>query len=390
VTNKIGAGIDIGTYHTKVMIVQSASTDGKPPRIIGTGFAETKGLRHGYIMNRNETAEGLKTALRQAEKAAGVPIRKALVSVGGIGLSSVATFGSAVISRADSEITKLDIEKAVAASNEAITAAASQNRKIIHRIPVQYKVDGRPIVGATPVGMKGAKLEVKTLFIACAEQHLNDLIQAVEDSGVETLDPVASPLAASMVVLNKTQKIAGVVLANIGAETVSIAVFENNIPISLEVFPYGGTNITNDIALGLKVPIEEAEEIKRGSVLSTNYSRRELDKIVIARLHDIFDLVEAHLKKIGRSGLLPAGIVITGGGSRIETIEDLAKASLNLPSRVAKLNFGGNIRDLHDSVWSVCYGLCLLNLAGSDKPFGFDIFAKTKRRAVDWLRQFLP
>jgi cell division protein FtsA len=389
VAKKIGVGIDIGTYHTKVMVVEASASD-KPPRIIGTGFAETRGVRHGYIMNRPETTEGIKIAIAQAEKAAGISIRKAYVSVGGIGLGSVTTTGAATASRADSEITELDTEKAIEAATNAITPAAAINKKIIHRIPIQWRLDGKNVVGPTAVGLKGNKLEVKTLFITCLEQHLNDLIEAVEDAGVEALPPVASPLAASLVVLNKTQKIAGVLLANIGAETVSIVIFENNIPISLEVFPYGSTNITNDIALGLKVPIEEAEEIKRGNVLGGDYSRRDLDKIIIARLHDIFDLVEAHLKKIGRSGLLPAGIIITGGGSRLNSVEDLARQSLGLPSRIAKISFGGNIRDLHDSVWSVCYGLCLLHLGVKEQPFGVEIFMKSKKKTLDWLKQLLP
>jgi len=184
-----------------------------------------------------------------------------------------------------------------------------------------------------------------------------------------------------------------VVLANIGSETVSIAVFENNLPISLEVFPIGGNDITNDIALGLRIPLDEAEGIKRGSLVGGNFSRKRLDEIVEARLSDIFELIEAHLKKLGRSGLLPAGIVLTGGGSAIETIDDLAKVTLRLPSRVASVSFGDNIRgQIKDASWSVAYGLCILGLQnGDEEPIsGLKLVKKTKKGLMNFFRQFLP
>jgi cell division protein FtsA len=147
-----------------------------------------------------------------------------------------------------------------------------QNRQIIHSIPIEYKVDGKPIFGLDPVGMKGVKLEVKTLFVVSLSHHLQELIQTIEASGIEIADVMAAPVAAGLVTLSKTEKIAGAVLANIGSDTVSIVVYEDDIPISLEVFPIGSNDITNDIALGLKVSLEEAEKIKRkrdeGSYLS--------------------------------------------------------------------------------------------------------------------------
>ena len=166
----------------------------------------------------------------------------------------------------------------------------------------------------------------RTLLVTSLEQHLNDLVSAIENTGILVDDVMASPLAASLVMLSKTQKRAGCVLANIGAETVSIAVFENSIPISLKVFPLGSGDITNDIAIGLKIPLEEAERVKRGFTSNTNISKRKLDEIISARLSDMFGLIEAHLKSIKRNGLLPAGIIITGGGSGIADIEDLAKS----------------------------------------------------------------
>jgi cell division protein FtsA len=367
--------------------------DGKKnPKIIATGLSESKGLRHGYIINTEEVSESVSIAIRKAEKICGYKITKAFISMGGMGLSTTTTVGQVIISKADLEITDLDMEKLNSVAESEIPQSQIQNRKILHTIPLSYKIDGKAIFGNNPVGMKGSKLEQKTLYVTCLEPHFNDLVYAVEKAGITVLDVFASPIVSGTVILNKSQRIAGCVLANIGAETISIVVYENNIPISLEVFPIGGNDITNDIALGLRVSIEEAESIKLGAMTHTNVSKKKLDEIIQARLYDMFELIEAHLKKIGRSGLLPAGIFITGGSSNIGTIEDLAKASLRLPSRMASigLNEKGKIID---STWSVAYGLCIVGFSNNDNQlFGegsFDIL-KFPKNAVKWFKQFLP
>ncbi len=389
----ISVGIDIGSYQIKVVVASTAKEkDRTAPKILGVGYAESHGLRHGYILNQEEVAESLKSALMEAEKAAVVKIKKAFISIGGIGLGSVASNGSVMISRADFEITELDIKKALEASFAEVPKSLALNRQTLHTVPLQFKVDGKLMYGK-PLGMKGTKLEARTLFINCLENHFNDLIETIGDVGVEVEDVVAAPIAASLVTLTKAQKIAGCVLANIGSETVSIAVFENNIPISLEVFPLGGSDITNDIALGLKIPIEEAEDLKRGTIIGATYPRKKLDEIIDARLSDIFELIEAHLKKIGRSGLLPAGIVLTGGGSSIEMINDVAKSALRLPSRIGNVSFmgEGNRAQIKDASWSVALGLCILGLNDEDKGLnGLRVAKKAQKDIIGWFRQFLP
>ena len=390
----IAVGIDIGTYQIKVVVVESDKNEGKDAyRIIGTGFAESKGLRHGYIINSDDTSKSLEIAIAQAEKTAGIKIRKAYLSVGGIGVSGVVSHGSIIIPRADSEITEMDVKNVLAIAESEIPNNLSVNRKIIHTIPIAYKIDSRPVLGR-PVGMKGIKFEVKALFVTCLEHHLNDMIEVVESAGIEVQNIMASPLAGSLVTLNKMQKIAGCVLSNIGSETVSVIVYENNIPISLEVFPIGGTDITNDIALGLKIPIEEAEDLKMNSDRESIFPKKKLDEIIMARLSDIFELIEAHLKKIGRSGLLPAGIIITGGTSGVSTIEDLAKATLKLPSKIGSLNFTTNLKNcqIKDSSWSVAYGLCIWALSiCEDIPLGVNSGQGQKvGKIISWFKQFLP
>jgi cell division protein FtsA len=240
-----------------------------------------------------------------------------------------------------------------------------------------------------PQGMRGTKLEVETLFVTTFEQHLNDLVTSIENTGIAVEDIMVSPLAASFVMLTKAQKRAGCVLANIGAETVSIVVFENSTPISIKIFPIGSNDITNDIALGLKITLEEAEKIKRGAMSTQNYSKKKLDEIIAARLGDIFELIDTHLKKIKRDGLLPAGIIITGGGSAVATIQDLARAALKLPSRIATLDPGQNGK-VKDASWAVSYGLCMWGSSDNDGETSIGIAKKTKNTLVSWLSQFLP
>jgi len=384
-------GIDIGSRHVRVVIAERVP--GKSaPHIIGRGSAESKGLRHGYIINIPDVVRSVRAALGAAEHAAQTSVGGAYLAVGGVGLEGVVASGSTIVTRADSEITEMDVKLAHEAAESNIPAPLAANRKVIHAVPLQYKIDNREVLGR-PLGMHGMKLESKLLFITALEQHVSDLIEAVEQAGVDVLDVMASPLSASFVTLTSAQKIAGCVLANIGAETLSIAVFEGSIPISLHVFPIGSTDVTNDIALGFKISLEDAEEVKRGGTGSLSYPERELHTIIRSRLSDMFELIEAHLKKIGRSGMLPAGILITGGGSAFASIEELAKTALRLPSRVAMPNLPGNTAgELRDSAWSVAYGLCLWGLAAEsdEEPMGIRVARHAKNKLLDWLKQFLP
>jgi len=394
-------GIDIGTYQVKVMVCERGEKQ-DVPRVLGVGYAESRGLRHGYIIHQSDAVKSIRRAVRQAEQRSGITIKSAFISVGGVGLTSNVGTGSVAITRADSEITDYDVERAVTDSQESLPATAINNRKVIHTIPLMYRIDGKDVLGK-PHSMKGVKLDVKTLFITCLENHLNELIQVVEDAGIDITDVIASPLAAGFVSLNRSQKIAGCVLANIGSETVSMVVYENNIPISLEVFPIGSNDITNDIALGLQVSIEEAEVLKMAQEdASRKISKKKLEEIILARLSDIFDLIDAHLKKIHKNGLLPAGIVITGGGSNIATIEDLAKAYLQLPSRVGTLVCDisreeciPNNVDIKEATWAVAYGLCVFGLSSEGDGVirsgaGIKVLRDGGRKIVEWVKQFLP
>lgn len=386
---QIITGIDVGTYQVKVAIarIPKGNNERLLPEIIGTGFAESRGLKSGYIIQESDVARSIKSAIVQAEKSAGVIVKKAHIAIGSIGIEETYSRGEIIPARADSEITTADLEKVMQDSEDRISDHIP-NRRILHSIPLRYMVDGAEVLGR-PQGMRGTKLEVDSLFITTYEQHVNDMIGAIESIGIYVEDVIASPLAASFVMLSKTQKRAGCVLANVGAETTSMVVFEDNTPISLKIFPTGSNDITNDIALGLKVPLEEAEKIKRGGMTSATFSKKRLDEIIDNRLSSIFTLIDIQLKKIKRDGLLPAGVILTGGGSNTHSITDVAKNILALPARTATLEIGKNTK-VKDASWAVAYGLCMWGASDTQESSAIGAVKQTKHSILSWLQQFLP
>jgi cell division protein FtsA len=384
-------GIDIGTHQIKVVVAAQKKNVAKPV-VLGTGYAHSRGIRQGYVIQKQDLLKTLETAIAAAEHASRIAIREAYVSVGGVGLEEFRSRAEVMVSRADGVVSELDTKHALEESERKITNRLV-NRKIIHSIPLTYTLDGEKIISNRPLGMKGVRLEVESLFITALEQHLDDLIGTVEAAGISVIDVMASPLAGSFVTLTKPQKIAGVVLANLGAETISIAVFENDIPISVRVFPVGVNDITNDIALGLCVSLEEAEEAKRSYRGTTermkNGAKKQLETIIQNRVKDMFLLIDAHLKRIGKNELLPAGIVISGGGSGIATINDLAKATLKLPSRSATLSAPQH-SSIKDATWAVAYGLCLWGITNKREAKATRALQERFAQILHWLKQFLP
>jgi cell division protein FtsA len=338
-------------------------------------------------MNEAEVTKSIKSALAQAEKNAKISIKRAHVAIGSIGIEEVYSHGEIIPSRADSEIVTSDLEKVMADSEERIMDNIP-NRRILHSIPLRYVVDGSEVLGRA-TGLKGTKLEIDSLFITTYEQHVNDLIRTIESLGVFVEDVIASPLAASFVMLSKAQKRAGCILTNIGAETTSIVVFEDSTPISLKIFPAGSNDITNDIALGLRIPLEDAEKIKRGAMTSATYSKKKLDEIINERLRTIFSLIDSHLKKIKRDGLLPAGVILTGGGASVAGAVEVAKSSLDLPARTSTLDIGKNVK-IRDASWAVAYGLCMWGASDAEETSALGIAKHTRRNILSWFSQFLP
>ncbi|HNZ55379.1 MAG TPA: cell division protein FtsA [Candidatus Paceibacterota bacterium] len=387
-TKNLITGLDIGTNWIRLVVCEQKNGD-SVPQVLALVKRQSKGLRRGYVINLEETTQSIREALDDAERIVRSRIRKVIVGVGGLSLGSKTAEGGVVASRPDSEITESDLGRAVEASEAALTDMA--NKQILHRIPLSFKLDGEKVLGR-PEGLRGSKLEVKTLFITGGTQHLRDMVRAAEEAGLIVEDLVASPFAASLAVMTKVQKMAGCVLVNIGSQTTSIAVFEEGLPLSIQVFAIGSTDITNDIALGFKIPIEEAEKVKKGEGEPVG-TKKKLDEIIEARLSDIFEFIEMHLKKIKRSGLLPAGLIITGGGASIANIEELAKDYFRLPAKTAQTAIATNSKSqIRDSAWSVSFGLCLFGVVEQEgNSFGARVTLKnTQKKILAWLKEFMP
>ena len=400
----ISVGIDVGSQTTRVVVGEFLKGE-KNPKIIGVGESETFGLRHGYVVDPIIAAVSVRNAVGVAEKSSGIKIKRAFISVGGVSLRGEYSSGSVIISRADGEVTNLDINKALQDCEDNLNLS---NKKVIQVFPISFRLDNKEVLGRLE-GMCGTKLEIKTLFATYSMQHLEDLIAVLAEAGVETIDIIASPLAISQVALSEKQKIAGVGLVNIGSETVSLSVFENGLPLSIHAFSIGSSDITNDIALGLKIPLEKAESLKRGdpslhsieasagragrTSTEENFSKKKLDEIIEARLSDIFELIENHLKKIKRSGLLPAGIVFVGGGANILGIEELSKSILKLPASLGATEVLGNSKTkLRDSSWFAALGLIISgrnNHSYSEGSF-VNLFKDLKNTIKSSVRQLMP
>ncbi len=383
----ISVGIDIGSFTTKVVVGEFLKGE-KNPKIIGVGESETKGVRHGYVVNVQEAISSLKNAVTQAEKSSGIKIKRAFISVSGTTLRSEMSSGESIVSKADSEVTNLDIKKALEDCENNLNL---NNKKVIHSFPLYYKLDGKEVVGRIE-GLHGNKLEIKAVFVTYSSQHLEDLLEVIGGVGIEPIDIIAAPVAASYIALSDKQKIVGSGLVNIGAENTSLVIFENSSLVYLYTFSIGGEDITNDLALGLKIPLERAENLKLGDT-SVIYSKKKSDEIIEARLSDIFELIENHLKKIKRSELLPAGIVFVGGGASTQKLEELSKAVLKLPSKIGTTEMFGNVKTkLRDGAWFVALGLIIFQKDNeATSPDSVTNFFKDLKKGVKaMVKQLMP
>jgi len=360
----------------------------KNPRIIGVGESATFGLRHGYVVNFSLATTSVKNAVALAEKSSGVKIKRAFVSLSGTTLRGEMSSGGTVVSKADSEVTNLDIGKALQNCEENLSLG---NKKIIHTYQISFRLDGKEVLGRLE-GLRGTKLEARALFVTYSTVHLEDLLEVVADAGVETIEVIASPVAISNIVLSEKQKIVGVALVNIGDQTTSLSVFENGLLTSIYTFSIGSSEITNDIALGFKIPLEKAEDLKLGNI-SEEFSKKKLDEIIEARLCDIFESIENNLKKIKRSELLPAGLVFVGGGANISGLTELSKSTLKLPSSIGSTEiFGNNKTKLRDSSWFTALGLLTSNKdSGGYSESSFKNILKNLKNTIrSSIKQLMP
>jgi len=384
----ISVGIDIGSSTTRVVVGEFLKGE-KNPKIIGVGEANAIGLRRGYVVDPNSALASLRHALNMAEKSAGVKIKRAYVAISGMSLRSESMTGSAVVSKANGEVTNLDVNKVLEDCEDNLRLT---NKKVIHVYPVSFKLDGKEVLGRLE-GMRGTKLEAKALFVTYSVQHLEDLLGVIARAGVEPLDVIAAPISLSNIVLGDKQKIVGVGLVDIGAETTTLSVFENGSLVAIHTCGIGSNDVTNDIALGFRIPLEKAEMLKLGNMIDEEFPKKKLDEIIEARLYDIFESIENYLKKIKRAELLPAGLVFVGGGANLSGLTELSKTVLKLPSAIGNTElFGTSKTKLRDPAWFTVLSLLISGRDGggySDNSFG-NILQDLKNLIKAGLKQLMP
>ncbi len=379
-------GIDIGSGNLRA--VGAVRREGaRHPVVVATYKKSIEGMDRGNIVDEKEVARVIADAIFSLEDQSGSATLHTLISLGAIGLSSSHTSGYAQVSRGDASVTDLDIENAIKDGNRAIPDI--RNKAIVHAIPMDYKVDGNKIQGDV-IGVRGNKLETKTLFITYPLQCMNVLKKTLESVDVRITDIVAGPIAESIPLLTKKQKVAGVALVNIGQAVTSLLVYEKNIPLLVSTIPVGGDDITKDIALGMKITLEEAEELKCGRATYA-YSKRKVEEIIEARLEDLCVKITKELMRIQRSELLPAGIIVCGSTSLIPRLEFVFRNELRLPITVVSNELVKITGDtLRDSGWARSYGLTFLAPQDTENDVFKELLTSIFTRVKKVFSQFLP
>lgn len=379
-------GIDIGSGNLRA-IGAIRHEDKKYPVVVATYKKSIDGMDRGNIIDEKEVSNAITEAIAALEEQSGFSTLHTLISLGAIGLSSHHASGYAQVSRGDASVTDLDIENALKDGNRAIPDI--RNKSIVHAIPMDYKVDGNKIQGNI-IGVRGNKLEAKTLFVTYPLQCMNVLKKTLEGADVRVTDIVAGPIAESIPLLTKKQKIAGVALINIGQAVTSLLVYEKNIPLLVSTIPVGGDDITKDIALGMKVTLEEAEEMKCGRATYA-YSKRKVEEIIEARLEDLCTKITKELTRIMRSELLPAGIIVTGSSSQVTRLEYIFRNELRLPIKIVTNELVRITGDtLRDGGWARSYGLTFLAPDDNEKDVMKDLMTSIFTRVKKVFSQFLP
>jgi cell division protein FtsA len=404
----IVVAIDIGTQKICTLVAQVEGD--KIFRILGVGIEPSLGIKRGTVIDITSATQCIARSIEKAQRSSGLEITSAIVSLSGSHISSINSRG--VVGIAGRIIEQADIARALEAAQ---AVAIPHNREIIHVIQRGFTVDGQDGIHM-PIGMHGFRLEVEAHIITAASATVENIRQAVQSAGVTPVQFVLNPLAAGEVVLSETERQMGAVVCDIGAGTTSIAVYVDGDVWHTMVIPLGGNNITNDIAHGLKVPLAEAEEIKLKhgfSVMSevnpeekftisafgadqpVACSRLDLTEIIEARAEEIFTLLLQEIKRSGFDGLLPAGMVLTGGTSNLPGIRTLATQVMGVPVRVARPdNLLGLTDQLLTPEFSTSVGLLYWALLMTESNLPANHGSLTQgtawKKAVKWLKGLLP
>ncbi len=385
-------GLDVGTSK---IVVTVATVHENETQIIALASVGHNGVRKGVVSDVEETVSAISHALEEAERIAGIQITHAYVSVSGASVEALPARGVIAVSKPSGEIDVTDVERVLDAAR---ASTLPQNRELVHLFPVQYLIDGQ-IQERDPVGMNGVRLEVDALVISSTSAAMRNLTKAVYQSGLEIDGIVYAPLADARILTTKKQRETGVVVVNIGAGSTDLAVYEESQLIHVCSIPIGSTHITNDIAIGLRTNLDIAEAIKvkyghaqpdkvrEGEQINLSafdpaeterISRKHVCEIIEARTSEIFHLIKEELQKVGKDGLLPAGVLFTGGGSDLEGITEAAKEILRLPAAIGYpvVTLSGIIDKIDSPIYATSVGLVLWAIeANSERnaPWRFDI-----------------
>jgi len=364
--------IDVGT--TKVCTTIADIDNGGGIRVTGVGVTPSKGLHKGLVVNINDAKESIRESVKKAEQASNYKVESAYIGVTGRHVSSLNNRGVVAVTRNDRLVRPDDLRRVLACAQ---SVKVPKDRRLLHVIPRGYAVDGQ--VGVkNPVGMHGFRLDVETHIITAAVTSIQNLVKCIRSIGIDVDDLVLEPLASSEAVLTEDEKQVGVILADIGGGTTDIAVFRDGSIWHTSILPVAGYQITRDVAIGLGLPFDVAEEMKKkyGSVMpvyeskvettntmSTNghgVSYQDLCDIIRARVEEIIRLILLELPRSEYEELVPAGLVLTGGSSNLPGIEALGRDILRLPVRVGTPTKMHGITDvLRDPAYATSVGLLL-------------------------------
>jgi len=367
-------GIDVGTSKVTVLIGE-IRRDGALT-IMGKGTVPSTGLKKGQVVNIDQTVHSIRQAVEQAERLSGYQIERAFVSVGGQHVESQNSPGTVAVSGHDREVTREDINRA---TEVARAIQIPSNREVLHVLPRDFSVDEQEGV-KDPLGMSAIRLGVDVHIVTASATAVQNLTKCVVAAGVKIDELVAASLASAETVASETERVLGVAIADIGAGTIDLALFTDGSPLFCSVLPVGGNNVTNDVAIGLKTSLQVAEELKvhhgtcdlrtldpdeqisvsaLGEEAGREVSRLEVCQIIEARMRETFELLRDSMGRSGH-GMLPAGLVLTGGGAQLGGVAELGREVLQMPVRIAApANIGGLVDGLLTPANSDAVGLLL-------------------------------
>ncbi|KKW01829.1 MAG: Cell division protein ftsA [Parcubacteria group bacterium GW2011_GWC2_49_9] len=411
---EIYTGLDIGSTSIRVAMGQP-DPSGVGIQILGAAEAPAEGMNKGSVTSIEDAVSSISHALESVERMTGIPVESAIVGIGGTHITSQESHGVVAVSKADGEIKEEDIERVIEAAQ---AVATPPNYEILHVLPRTFTVDSQKGI-KDPVGMTGIRLEVDAQIIQGLSAQVKNMTKCIYRTGVDISDVVVGMLAAAEAVVTKRQKDLGVALVNIGGATTSLLVFEEGDVLHSAILPVGAAHITNDIAIGLRTSIDLAEKIKveygtavpgdipkreeiHLSELDENESsvveRKQVAEIIEARCEEIFKMVEKELVKIERSGLLPAGVVLCGGGAKLPGLVEVAKKEFRLPAFVSgPQNIAHTpVEKVKDPAWATAVGLVVWGAsmagkggAGVSMP-RFSSVTEVTGKMKKWFKSLIP